>query len=82
MDDNKAIPGDQGALGIHGCYEKAKSLGNRVFAVQQSGTCYTTSTARNTYKQYGLGGDSEFAGCSDPIFTGYMNAVYEIRNGN
>ena len=69
---NEVIPDNHGALGIHGCYKQAKSLGNTVFGVYKGEDCYTTSTAGNTYKKYG-----------PAIFPKKCSLdVYEIANGN
>ena len=36
-----------------GCYEKAKSLGYSVFAINNGKECYTSASAWTTYKKYG-----------------------------
>ena len=50
---DRAIPDYHGDIGIHGCYEKTKSLGNKVFSVWYGQKCFTSSTAGDTYKKYG-----------------------------
>ena len=71
MKGDRAIREYHGDLGIERCYEKARSLGNRVFAVQDYTRCYTTSTAGDTYRKYG-----STTNCDK-----YLE-VYEIQNGN
>ena len=51
--DRAIANGFHGALGIKGCFERAKLLGYQVFAVQYGGECYTSSEAAETYNKYG-----------------------------
>ena len=53
----RAIDGSEGSLGIEGCYQRAKELGNEFFAVQFHGQCFTSATAGDTYKKYGISND-------------------------
>ena len=75
---DSAIPENHGDLGVQGCYEKAESLGYTVFSVLGE-HCYTSSTARDTYRKYGpsirIGHDKDCGG-------GVHAQVYEIENGN
>ena len=66
---DRSIPAYPGVFGIHKCYEKAKSLGNRVFSVLAGRKCYTSSNAGDVYKKYGPD-------------TNCAIEVYEIENGN
>lgn len=86
----KAISDSHGVLGIHGCYEQAKSLGNRVFALHKStessesaihGECFTTPQAGDMYKKYGPSNGCVNAHCVG-IPNECVNEVYEIENGN
>ena len=77
---DRAIDGEVGRLGggrgtVLGCYEKAKSLGYTIFALQDGGKCYTTATAQDTYWKHGRG-----TGCSD-VGGAWLNSVYEIVLG-
>ena len=84
---DELLPTCHGSLGrgnIHGCYEKAKSLGNKVFSVEFSfkngGCCSTSSTKGDIYKKYGPainvpGNQVRLQGCRG-------SQVYEIENGN
>merc|ERR1712179_851472 len=38
---------------VQKCYKAALSLGYTVFAVQDSGQCFSSDTAKDTYKKYG-----------------------------
>ena len=61
--------------GIQGCYEKAKSLGYEIFAVQNGGQCFTSATAGDTYKKYGASTD-----CKDDGTGGsFCQEVYKIK---
>ena len=51
--DRAIANGFHGAIGIQGCFERAKLLGYQVFAVQYGGECYTSSEAAETYNKYG-----------------------------
>ena len=52
-DYDRAIDNYEGKLGIAGCFERAKVLGNQFFAVQDGGHCFTTATAGETYQKHG-----------------------------
>ncbi len=72
----RAIDGYAGELGVQGCFERAHSLGNNVFAVQYGGECYTTPTAEDTYKKY-----RPSEGCAAHGTGGsYAQEVYKIGN--
>ena len=61
-------------MGIQGCFERAKALGNDVFAVQAGSQCFTTATAGETYNKYGAS-----SGCSASGTGGsWANEVYKI----
>ena len=74
--DRAIANGFHGALGIQGCFERAKLLGYQVFAVQYGGECYTSSEAAETYNKYGSCDICEYG-------TGgiWCQDVYQI-NGN
>ena len=71
----RAINNYEGKLGIADCYERAKTLGNEIFAIQYGSECWTTATAKDTYKKYGPA-----KGCCSEHGTGgrYCQEVYEI----
>ena len=70
----RAIDGYQGALGVHGCFEKALAKRYNVFGVQYGGECYTSATAEDTYKIHGPS-----TGCSNNGDGGfYAQEVYKI----
>ena len=52
-DSDRAIYGDYGTLDKQACYDKAKSLGYSVFAINNGTKCYTSPIAWSTYKKYG-----------------------------
>ena len=59
---DRAVPGFQGNLIVNGsyilgCYERAKSLGFDIFAVQYGGECYTSLGALKSYNKYGASSD-------------------------
>ena len=66
--EDPQISDKHGPLGVHGCYNLAKSQGNTVFGLLYGTECYTTSTAGDTYKKYGRWN------CNFE--------VHEIENGN
>ena len=68
------VDGYEGHTDIQGCFERAKALGNNVFAVQNGKECWTTATAGETYNKYGVTN-----GCSASGTGGKMaNEVYKI----
>ena len=73
-EEARAIDGDEGFLGIEGCFERAKTLGNDVFAVQSGGECFTTATAGQTYNQYGPSNGCSKAGTGGT----WCQEVYKI----
>ena len=58
----RAIDGYQGVLGKKDCFQRAKYLGYDVFGIQNSGECWTTSTAGETYHKYGKSTECSAAG--------------------
>ena len=59
---DRAVPGFQGNLKVNGsyilgCYERTKSLGFDIFAVQFGGECYTSLGALKSYSKYGVSSD-------------------------
>jgi hypothetical protein len=70
----RAIDGYEGTIGIQGCFERAKALGNNVFAVQYGGECYTTATAGETYNKYGVSNGCYASGTGGS----WANEVYNI----
>ncbi|XP_078492086.1 uncharacterized protein LOC101243252 [Ciona intestinalis] len=62
---------------IRKCSEAALALGHRVFAVQHSGWCASSSDAENTYKIYG-----EATNCKNGEGGSAANDVYEISYEN
>ncbi|XP_044165741.1 uncharacterized protein LOC114963329 isoform X1 [Acropora millepora] len=61
---------------IHKCYEAAKRRGYRIFALQHSGWCASSSTAEFTYDKYG-----KYDACaSDGEGGPWANQVYFIRD--
>ena len=72
-DSDRAISGDYGTLNKQGCYDKAKSLGYSVFAINNGSKCYTSPTAWSTYKKYG----PIHSLCNGSL----SNEVYQIQKG-
>ena len=70
-ESDRAISGDYGVLNMQGCYDKAKSLGYSVFAMNNHSNCYTSPSAWITYKKYGQ------IECDEPRSI----EVYQIRKG-
>ena len=70
-ESDRAISGDYGVLDMKGCYDKAKSLGYSVFAMNNHSNCYTSPSAWTTYKKYGQ------IPCNKPRAI----EVYQIRKG-
>ena len=70
-ESDRAISGDYGVLDMKGCYDKAKSLGYSVFAMNNHSNCYTSPSAWITYKKYGQ------IPCNKPRAI----EVYQIRKG-
>ena len=70
----RAIDGYEGTIGIQGCFERAKALGNDVFAIQHGGECYTTATAGETYNKYGASNACSASGTGGI----WANEVYKI----
>ena len=73
---DRAVPGFQGNLIVNGsyilgCYERAKSLGFDIFAVQFGGECYTSLGASKSYNKYGPSSDC-VSGTGGPL----ANDVY------
>lgn len=60
---------------IHKCYEAAKRRGYRIFALQDSGWCASSSTAEFTYDKYGTHDACASDGEGGPL----ANQVYFIR---
>ena len=59
---------------IQGCFERAKALGNDIFAIQSMGNCFTSATAGETYTKFGPSND-----CSDDGVGGtYAMEVYKL----
>ena len=72
-DKDRAISGDYGTLNKQGCYDRAKSLGYSVFAINNGSKCYTSPTAWSTYKKYG----PIHSLCNGSL----SNEVYQIQKG-
>ena len=62
---------------IQKCFEVAKSLGYKVFAVQNGGWCAGSANAEDTYKKYGPA-----TNCRDGEGGLWANDVYKIQEGN
>ena len=62
---------------IQKCYEAASSLGYDVFAIQDGGDCFSSATARDTYKKHGPSTSCRDDGKGGP----WANEVYEIVKG-
>ncbi|XP_035693285.1 uncharacterized protein LOC118427555 [Branchiostoma floridae] len=58
---------------IKKCYQVAKDRGYKVFAVQDSGQCFSSATAADTYRKYGPS-----TGCAEGEGGSWSNDVYEI----
>ena len=72
-ESDRAIAGDYGKLDAQGCYEKAVSLGYKVFGISnENSNCYTSPSGWKTYKKYGE------LSCDDARSI----AVYETKIGN
>ena len=57
-DTYRAIPGFRGYIKvngsyINGCHQKAQSLGNSIFALQNDRECWTSKEGEVTYNKYG-----------------------------
>ncbi|XP_078616504.1 sushi, von Willebrand factor type A, EGF and pentraxin domain-containing protein 1-like isoform X4 [Branchiostoma floridae x Branchiostoma japonicum] len=61
---------------IEKCYQVAKDRGFRVFAIQHSGWCASSETARDTYQKYGPATNC----AADGEGGGWANEVYEIMS--
>ena len=75
----KAITNNEGNLGLQRCFERALSLGNKIFALQgiQGKTCYTSATAEQTYNKHGPSDK-----CQEDGRGGFLaSEVYEIIAG-
>ena len=73
-DSDRAIYGDYGTLDKQACYDKARSLGYSVFAINNGTKCYTSPIAWSTYKKYGPAESS----CNSSL----SNDVYQIISGS
>ena len=72
-ESDRAIADDYGKLDAQGCYEKAVSLGYKVFGISnENSNCYTSPSGWKTYKKYGE------LSCDDERSI----AVYETKIGN
>ena len=72
-ESDRAIADDYGKLDVRGCYEKAVSLGYKVFGISnENSNCYTSPSGWKTYKKYGE------LSCDDERSI----AVYETKIGN
>ena len=60
---------------IYKCYEVAKKLGFKVFALQAGGWCASSSTAEKTFNKYGISLNCENDGEGGPS----ANEVYYIK---
>jgi len=60
---------------IYKCYEVAKKLGFKVFALQAGGWCASSSTAEKTFNKYGMSSNCENDGEGGP----YANQAYYIK---
>ncbi|XP_020626858.1 uncharacterized protein LOC110064194 [Orbicella faveolata] len=61
---------------IYKCYEVAKKLGFKVFALQAGGWCASSSTAEKTFNKYGMSSNCENDGEGGP----YANQAYYIKD--
>lgn len=61
---------------IYKCYEVAKKLGFKVFALQAGGWCASSSTAEETFNKYGMSSKCENDGEGGPN----TNQVYYIKD--
>ena len=61
---------------IQSCYLAAKSLQHDIFAVQDGGQCFSSSTAESTYNKYGKSTNCVGDGKGGPM----ANDVYRIRS--
>ena len=61
---------------IQKCFDVAWSLGYKVFAMQDGGQCFG-STSTNEYKRHGVSDDCLDDGKGGPL----ANAVYRIKTG-
>lgn len=71
-ESDRAISGDFGKLDKESCYERTKSLGYSVFAINNGSNCHTSPSAWTTYKKYGP------IDCNNSR----ANEVYQIKKGN
>jgi len=60
---------------IYKCYEVAKKLGFKVFALQAGGWCASSSTAERTFNKYGMSSNCE----NDGEGGTNVNQVYYIK---
>ena len=60
---------------VTGCFDRAKSLGFSIFAVQNGGECFTSGGAHETYNKYGVSSD-----CVSGNGGYWANNVYERGN--
>ena len=60
---------------INKCYQAAKKLGYKIFALQDGGQCFSSETATVTYNKYGTSSDCESGGKGGPM----ANDVYKIK---
>ena len=75
----RAVPEYQGSPQkdgsiVEGCFEIAKGLGNKIFAIQNGGECWSLKSAIETYNKYGA---SEH--CKEGKGGGWANSVYVIK---
>ena len=60
---------------IYKCYKVVKKLGFKVFALQAGGWCASSSTAQNTFNEYGMASKCKNDGEGGPN----ANEVYYIK---
>ena len=58
------------------CFELAKSLNHKIFAVQDGGQCFISSESEDSYKTYGTSTECLSDGEGGPL----ANDVYQIKN--
>ena len=63
-------------LAFQKCFELAKSLNHKIFAVQDGGQCFISSESEDSYKTYGPSIECLSDGEGGPL----ANDVYQIKN--
>ena len=63
---------------VQDCFQAALSKGFEVFAIQDGGQCFSSTSAKDTYNQYGASTNCLGDGKGGPM----ANHVYEINKGD